>query len=125
MIEIVFVTTVAPDIAIQLIGAGEGADLFGVYGVGLTSSRHFAFAAGDGDDGGVALFVHIDFVSAGPENGKREIGRINFKGFVFADAPHANPDRTFGEAELEDIVGKVQERKAGASRKANRHRAKL
>src|SRR6266481_699441 len=101
MIEIILVSSVALDATIQLIGAGKGADLIRMHGEGLAAAGHLAFAAANSNDGGIARFIYSDFVGARPENGKRQVGRIYFKGFIFAEALHANSQSSFRQTKLD------------------------
>jgi hypothetical protein len=125
LIEIVFVTAIALDVAIQLIGACESADLIRVHGEGLAPAGRFAFPAENGNDRGVAGFVDIDLVGAGPENGKRQVGCIHFKSFVFSEALHANPESSFRQAQLDSVVGKIEKGKASGAREANGRGAEM
>ena len=74
------------DVGVELIGADESGGLFGVNGVGLAAAGDFAFAADDGDHGGVAVFVDIDSICAGTKDGESEIGSVDLKGFVRVEA---------------------------------------
>ena len=103
------------DVGVQLIGAGEGGGLLRVYGIGLPAAGDFALSTDNRYDCGVASFVHAHSVSAGTQNREREIGRVDLERLILLEALDANTNRAFGDLNLRDIIGEVQEGEAGGA----------
>ena len=61
----VIVTTEAVKVGGELISSSERGVLIGMHGEGLTATRHFAFAAPDGDGRRVARFIDLKAVVTG------------------------------------------------------------
>src|SRR6202795_915056 len=82
------VTRVVPafDVGVDLVGAIESADFLSVNRISGTAAANFALSIADHDDGSVTCFVDVDLVVAGTEQGESQIGSVDFKGFVIAEA---------------------------------------
>src|ERR1700686_546538 len=84
-----------------------------MHGVGLASSRNFAFAANGGHAGAVAIFTDVDTKIAGFFYRECEIGGVYFVEIAFAKFAHAEIDGAFGQAHLRDVFVEVEERQPG------------
>src|SRR5206468_6575500 len=108
LIELILIVTDSLDISVQLIRAIKDAFFARVNGVGGSAASDFSLAIADRHNRGVARFIHVDAVTPGAKNGKRQIGSIYLEGFVIAEPAHANVQRTLGQAKRseERRVGK-------------------
>src|SRR5205085_8429050 len=89
---------------------------------GLRSRGSFTFAAPDGDDSRVALFVDVDAIFAGALNGEGHLRCIDFDAFVLIQAAHAQAERAERHLNLRHAVIKVDEREVRAAVEPDRGR---
>src|SRR5215469_9635535 len=113
LIEVIVILTNALDVGVQLIRAIKNAFFTRMNGVGGAAASDFSLAITDRHNRGVARLIYVDAVAPGAKNGKRQIGRVHLEGFIIAEPAHANVQRSFGQAQLGDLVAEVQERKTG------------
>src|SRR5258708_2261351 len=92
-------------------------------GISRGAAGHFALAAANGHNCGIAGFIYVDLVVALAKDREGKIGCIDFEGFILIEAAHTNIYDAFGEANLCGPVVKVQKRKTSVAGKANRGRA--
>ncbi len=126
LLEVVVEAVVVIDdvlIGAQIVGAGESVPITGIDGVVGAAAGDFALAAHGFNDRGVAGIVHRNFVDARAQDSEGQIGRINFKIFVVAQALDAHADGAGVQLHLRHVIREIQEREAGVLREADAGRA--
>src|SRR5262249_44402733 len=120
-VEIVFVVLIdAFDVGAELVGALEVAFVAGTHSISRAAAGDFALAGVHVDGGDVAVFVDVNFVSAGAKNGEGQVGSVDFKIFIFTEIFYADAHGAFGDADLRVVVVEIEEGKAGHAAEAKR-----
>jgi hypothetical protein len=77
-----------------------------------TVSGRFAFATPHGDDGLIAVRVHIKTIIARLQYGERLVGRVHFVFLIVIQVAHMKIQSSLVELKLHEIVGYVSDGKA-------------
>ena len=108
-----------------VIGAVEHAALARLEIVGLAAGCDLAFAADNGNAGGVAVFVYVDPESAGLGDVENRIRGVHFVHVTFANFADTKIDSTFSDAHLGDSLVEIEEGKSGHAAEMNGDHAGL
>src|SRR5262249_9338987 len=77
--------------------------------VRLAAGGNLAGAADRGNASGFAVFGNVNAKCTGLANSEREIWRVDFVDFAFAQLADSEIDRALGDAHLDGVVVEIQE----------------
>src|SRR5262245_58435355 len=101
------------DVGLERVGADEGGPLVAAHRDDAAAARDLAQSATDRHDGGVAFRSDFDSIISGALQVERQVGRVDFENLPLAEIAQLDRYRSFGELNLDDVIGEIEKRESG------------